>query len=567
MFKFIHGYDKRFLKALGKRGLLTDNIGIRLMHNFSIPEEEKFNIAAAKGSELYNLIKENKYMFLIDRMQGGTFYHKYNFDRTLINEYSEMLGEEFLGIQIHEMGSVLNSDWKRIRKQMGDTPLPWTPKQIHDAILKVSACKWCIHLSCGTPEEYSEKTYPETWQDYLKAMEELFLKRQSETGGYLIPSNSFLMSTGMEYRLGVRTVMPEIGAQLSLVRLQVALSRGMSKAFGRIWGTYYEPWGGVPFSAPHYFKEGFNEWRLDNSNFPHDFTSNGEGGGSSRILQSRIYFYSLMSGAKYLAEEWGTTNTFYDWNDCELTPYGKVKKEFIDFSRNMQDTEAYIPFAIVLPRSFEAVDLGYIANPDKQDYIGRTLSGDFKESFDHIRKVLALIYARNGKIYGNEGHAITNSRFGDFFDVVYDDLNHEVYKNYDCLIDVTSSNNFFHSSAAKGLNVIKSSDMMRLADELAGLIGKTSPCTVSGEVHWMLSKVKDKWFLSIFNNEGVERGAEKGDYLITEADKDVKIVFRQTPANLSVIASLNGKENIEKKDENTFITTIKAGGFIIIEFM
>ncbi|OGV52058.1 MAG: hypothetical protein A2017_03650 [Lentisphaerae bacterium GWF2_44_16] len=565
MFKFIHGYDKHFLRGLEKRGLLTDNIGVKLMHNFPIPDKEKFNIAAARGTELYSLIKENKYMFLIDRMQGGTFYHKYNFDRSLINEYSEMLGEEFLGIQIHEMGSVLNGDWKRIRKQMGDIPPPWSPKQIHDAILKVSACKWCIHLSCGTAEEYSEKTYPETWRDYSRAMEELFLKRQSETGGYLISSNSFLMSTGMEYRLGVRTVMPEVGAQLSLVRLQIALARGMSKAFGRIWGAYYEPWGGESLSAPHYFTEGFNEWRLDNSNFPHDFTSNGENGGSSRVLQSRIYHYLLMSGAKYLAEEWGTTNTFYDWTDYELTPYGKVKKEFIDFSEKMQDVEAYIPFAVILPRSFEAVDLGYIANPDRQEYVGRILTGTLKESFENIRKILALIYVRNGKIYGNEGHAITNSRFGDFFDVIYDDLNSEVYKKYDCLVDATYGNAFSRSDTATGLNVLAGSDIELLADEVNRLIGKKSPCVVSGEVHWMLSRGNDKWFLSIFNNEGVGRSAAKGDYLIREADKDAEIVFRQIPANLNVIASLNG--NIEKKDGNTFISTVKAGGFLILEFI
>lgn len=565
MFKFIHGYDKRFLKGLEKRGLLTDDIGIRLMHNFSIPEKEKFNVAAAKGTELYNLIKENRYMFLIDRMQGGTFYHKYNFDRALINEYSEMLGEKFLGIQIHEMGSVLNSDWKRIRKQMGDIPPPWSPEQIHDAILKVSACKWCIHLSCGTSEEYSQKIYPETLQDYSKAMEELFLKRQAETGGYLIPSNSSSMTTGMEYRLGVRTVMPEVGAQIPLMRLQVALARGMSQAFGRIWGAYYEPWGGVPFSAPHYFREGFNEWRLDNSNFPHDFTSNGENGGSSRVLQNRIYHYLLMSGAKYLAEEWGTSDTFYDWIDYDLTPYGKVKKEFIDFSDKMQDMEAYVPFAIVLPRAFEALDLGYIANPEKQDYLGRALPGCFKEKFEHIRKILALIYARNGKIYGNEGHTITNSRFGDFFDIIYDDLNSEVYKKYDCLIDAAYDDVFSRSDAAAGLKVLAGFDLELLAKEIELLIEKRSPCVVSGEVHWMLSRGNDKWFLSIFNNEGVERSTEKGDYLIRDADKDVKIVFNRAPSGLNVIAGSN--ENIEKRDGNTFLVTVKAGGFLILEFI
>ena len=140
MLKFIHGYNERFLNGLEKRGLLNSQSGIRLMHHFPIPAEEKFNIAAARGSKLYNLIKENKYMFLIDRLQGGTFYHKYDFDLSLIDEYSGILGEDFLGMQFHEIGCLFN-DWTRIRKQMGNTPPPWSPKQIYDAILEVSACK------------------------------------------------------------------------------------------------------------------------------------------------------------------------------------------------------------------------------------------------------------------------------------------------------------------------------------------------------------------------------------------------------------------------------------------
>lgn len=579
MLKFIHVYNERFLKGLEKRGFLNDNMGLKLMHNFPIPENEKFNAAAAAGSKLYNLIKKNKYMFYIDRLQGGTFYHKYSFDRSLINEYSEMLGKDFLGIQIHEMGTVLNLDWFRIKKQMGDTPLPWSPKQIHDAILKVSACKWCIHLSCGTAEEYSEKTFPETWQDYSKAMEELFLKRQQETGGYLLPCNSHVMTTGMEYRLGAHTVMPEVGAQTPLLRLQVAIARGMSKAFGSLWGTYYEPWGGKPFSAPNYFEEKFNEWHLDNTIFPYDFTSNGPGGGSSRLLQSRIYYYSLMSGADYLSEEWGMTNTFYNWNDYELTPYGKIKKEFIDFSQKIGDVEAYIPFAIVLPRSFEAVDMKYITDASCNEYLRRPLEDNFKKEFGHIKNVLRLIYCRNCEIYGNEGHAITNSRFGDFFDVIFDDLNPDVYKKYDYLIDTTPRNRFSKSDVAQGLKVIDTSDIEKLAYNLDSILEQILPCTVTGGLHWMLSRTsrtskpsgssnsRGKWILSIFNNEGVDRSVEKGDYLIKEADRKIEIKFKQPINQLNVIHSVNADANIERKSENVINTTVGAGGFLILEFI
>lgn len=37
--------------------------------------------------------------------------------------------------------------------------------------------------------------------------------------------------------------------------------------------------------------------------------------GSSMSLLRRIFYYAFLAGAKFLAEEWGACNTFYDWND------------------------------------------------------------------------------------------------------------------------------------------------------------------------------------------------------------------------------------------------------------
>jgi tRNA A22 N-methylase len=82
----------------------------------------------------------------------------------------------------------------------------------------------------------------------------------------------------------------------------------------------------------------------------------------------------------------------------------------------------------------------------------------------------------------------------------------------------------------------------------------------------MLSRFKDRWLLSIFNNEGVDRSVEKGDYLIAEADRKVEINFKHTPDKLNVMYSLNMKGNIEKNDESSYVTIVGAGGFVILEF-
>lgn len=565
MLKFIHGYDERFLVGLEKRGLLNKNSGLKLTQHFATPDNEKFNLLAAKGGKLRSRIKETGCLFYIDRLQGGTFYSKYNFDAALLQEYRDLLGDWFLGIQMHEWGAVLDLDWTRIRIQLANTPPPWTEQQIHEAIKEVSACKWCIHLSCGTALEYSQKQYSKTLPEYLEEMRQLFKLRQDETGGLLLPCDSFCMAPAMEYELGSRTVMPEVGAPIPLMRLQVALARGMSSALNRPWGVYYQPWGGEPFSAPHFAETAENEWRLDNSIFPYDFTAGGPNGGSSRSLQRRIYYYSLLSGADYLGEEWGVSNTFYNWRDYPLTPYGEIKKEFIDFAETYPNLKPIIPFAIVLPREFEAIDLRYISDPCSELFLGRKLEAGDKANFGHIKEVLRLIYARNGNGFGNEGHIITNSLFGDFFDVIYEDASEETFSKYAYLVNAGRDGAFAGSASGAKHKILKSADIGELKRSLDAIMEAELPCAVSGDVHWMVNSSGDKWVLSLFNNEGVERSVEKGDVFVAEAEVATVIRFKNKPSNLRVLKSYPEKM-LEKKDDGTYCYAIPVGGFCLLEF-
>ncbi|MBU0715050.1 MAG: hypothetical protein KJ964_06810 [Verrucomicrobia bacterium] len=566
MLRFIHGYDEHYLPGLVKNGLLNKNSGIKIIQHFATPENEKFNIIAAKGGKLYNLVKENGFPFYIDRLQGGTFYSKYDFDHSLLREYCAMLGKWFLGIQMHEWVSVRNNDWNRIRTQLAGTPPPWTEQQIHDAIKAVSACKWCIHLSCGTAYEYSQIKYSETWQEYIEELRQLFELRQDETGGLLLPCDSYGMATAMEYELAARAAMPEVGAQISLMRLQVALARGMSGVFERIWGTYYEPWGGQPCSTCHFFEGQLNEWRLDNTIYPYDFSSNGPNGGSSRALQRRIYYYSLMSGAQFLGEEWGVSNTFYNWRDYPLTPYGTVKKDFISFAEKYSHIKPFVPIAIVLPVEFKVVDIGYINDPNSDVYLGRILAAGTKEFFGHIRKVLRLVYARCGQTFGNEGHTITNSRFGDFFDVIYEDAGEQAFSKYAYLVDASSDGGFAKSVSGEKHKVLKSTDIELLEHGLGKIIKTDFPCNVFGGVHWLLSRSGDKWLLTMFNNEGVERSAEKGDCFLDEADIKTAVCFREAPGEFRILKSWPEGGTLERQEDGRYWCTIPAGGFYILEF-
>ena len=120
--KFFHVYNERCYEGLVKNNLLNEDSAFKIQHVFSMPEEIKFNKFAAKGTKLHSMIKENKIPFYVDRITGGVTYHKYQFDKDLIREYENILGDWFLGFQLHESASnIAQSDLPRL-KAIGEGP-------------------------------------------------------------------------------------------------------------------------------------------------------------------------------------------------------------------------------------------------------------------------------------------------------------------------------------------------------------------------------------------------------------------------------------------------------------
>jgi hypothetical protein len=337
----------------------------------------------------------------------------------------------------------------------------------------------------------------------------------------------------------------------------------MSKAGGITWGAYYEPWGGEPYgccSCSYYKKDDINEWNIGMSG-DSVFKIRGENGGSSRALQNRLYHYAYLSGANYISEEWGLSNTFYDWISYDITPYGKVKKDFLSFtSRNEDPGQPYVPFALVLPDEHEIVDYIFLAEPEHK-YIERPLlSEDEQKMVNHVRNVLKLIYGEGETVYGNEAHSMTNSEFGDSFDIIYES-SQNAFSNYKYLIDMSYDSTL--KNKYNSLNIIETSDIEGFKMELSNLMKNELPCMVEGNIHWLLNKKHDKWILAIFNNEGVKRSVEKGDEYLKEGNMSVKATFKNEP-NIKMIY---GKDSdIEKIDENAYMVRIDSGSFVILEF-
>ena len=345
MFTYLHCYMPQTWDAQIKAGLIRPGDGIRFSQSLDIDESLKFNNLAAVGGDLYNYVKEHNCPFYIDRLQGGCFLEEYPYDMELVNTYRTMLGDKFWGFQMHEWGSNIKSDFNKITSN--NCP-EWTAEAIEATIRRAFPYEHTFVEAMNAREYAALGGIPKTYGEYLTMMQNLFAKRQAYVGGDLLPCDSFFQAQKMEVENGAKRLMPEIGAQTPNTRIQVAYARGMARAAGIPFGTYYEPWGGNPFSACCYQRDGLNEWGIGNEDFP--YHTAGGNGGSSRSLQWRMHLYSYMAGASFMAEEWGMCNTFYDWENFELTPYGQIKKDFLNFVDRYPDIgEPIIPVAIVLP--------------------------------------------------------------------------------------------------------------------------------------------------------------------------------------------------------------------------
>ncbi|MBR7110940.1 MAG: hypothetical protein IKC83_03605 [Clostridia bacterium] len=573
--KFFHVYNEDCYKGLEKNGLLNKDTGFKIQHAFSVPERLKFNEFAKTGSTLYNIIKENKIPFYVDRIAGGVTWHNYNFDKNLIDEYKSILGDWFLGFQLHESGSNRRrAEWPRTIKVMNGQKGPFDLEELKAKTL-LPANKMPGHkiynFSQDSVEYFSTLRYSETYSGFEKEMRELFNRRMMDTNGNILPCDSYFLATKLQNDMGMRTFMPEVGCQIPLMRLAVALARGMATVNNKTWGAYYECWReikDVGYCMPCFNREPINEWYLRQEQHGDDFSTYGENGGSSRLLQNRIYYHALMSGADYFAEEWGLNCSYTDMRDFTLSKYGQIKKDFINQALEMGKIKAKIPFAIVIPSKYSCIELPDIftswnIGEHKTTYMEGPLTKDEIAYFGHVEDVLKLIFARVENC-GNEGHVLTNSRFGDLFDIIYDDTTLDGLKNYEYLIDATQNNEFIKAKSNQSLNILSSANLDELSIAINNLTKKIMPCFVYG-LPWIVSTDENgKNMLSIFNNEGNERDLVKGDIIHHQADKKITITFKES-TNLRILKSLSNI-NIEKIDDVTYNVIIPATELAIFEF-
>ncbi|NMP38481.1 MAG: hypothetical protein GX051_10270 [Clostridiales bacterium] len=529
-FIFFHGYDEPLWDGFLKRGLIDKNAGVRFCQNILLGSGKKFNAFAAKGGRLFRLIHDNDMPWYIDRLQGGVYIDNYNYDMALIDS----LGGKFYGFQMHEWVSNMRSDYSKLSELPASD---WNEEAIKEEILKRYPSE-NLFLEAATAKEY-ERCFsaPETFEELLENAQRLFAMRNAYTGERLLPCDSVMMATNLEFKMGARRVMPEIGAQTPGANVQLSYARGMAKAYSGSFGAYYEPWGGEPFSACNYHFEGKNEWNIVKGSFV--FDTCGPEGGSSRSLQKRLFLYAYLSGAKFISEEWGVYNTFLECEDFTLSDYGEVKRDFLSFVKKYPAGEFFAPMAVVLPE-----DMDVLENEVCSEWFGEMKSSDASKEKKRkcVKEGIAALMLDSESKYGNETGTLVNSCVPDAFDIIHADCE-GVFGNYEYLVDLTGDSSF----SEKHRNAVSPQQAKQLILQLM-------PCRVSGEVHWFVNKLDDGFYLTLFNNDGVDKSVAHGERFLPEATRTAIIELNSS----SQLTRLEGCADITKGG-NKYFVTMKAG--------
>ncbi|MBE6658381.1 MAG: hypothetical protein E7604_08045 [Ruminococcaceae bacterium] len=544
MFTYLHCYMPQTWEAQLRAGLIRPGDGIRFCQSLDIDEPLKFNNLAAVGGELYSYVKEHRCPLYIDRLQGGCFLEEYPYDMALVNEYRALLGEKFWGFQMHEWGSNLRSDFGKITSN--NCPA-WTVEAIEATIRRAYPYEHTFVEAMNVEEYASLGGVPKTYEEYLSVMQNLFAKRQAYVGGDLLPCDSYFQAQKMEIDAGAKRLMPEIGAQTPNTRIQVAYARGMARAAGIPFGTYYEPWGGSPFSACCYQCDGKNEWNITGDSFP--FKTAGGNGGSSRSMQWRMHLYSYMAGASFMAEEWGMCNTFFDWDNFELTPYGQTKKDFLDFvDRYPAIGEPVIPVAVVLPKDMPVLDMALSPNT----YLGYPVEGQFAKNLAAVVDALTHLFVDSAPMLGSETTSLRNYMTPDAIDIIHED-SPNVWQ-YPVLVDCTGNPEFY---AAHKRSIESARDARMMMRELL-------PIRLMGGASMQITRNRatGEQYVLLMNNSGVVRSVADGETLLPEGD----ICVGLTLSGGKTLCQLDGNGSAVMGDADMYHVTIPSGGWFFAKF-
>ena len=457
-----------------KAGLLRPTTGVRLVNSPWGDDACRFNAVARISGELHGILKKRRSPFVVDRVVGGSVYRAYDFDRKLIETYTSLLGDKFLGGQVHEPLSNVRNDWGRIvAANLKFKHEPLRAGELGDYFLAETPGRW---LDYGTVDDFAGRPCPrdevEFWQETERAV-----RRQAARFGsrfsYCEGSKHGELVWHAFYRLGARSCLAEVGPWASQQsQFAIASLRGAARAAGKPWGVFFAPWG--PRGCTSFMPEQDWSWQcprkfFDALNWPVDANS-----GPSTALQRRIFFHTYLSGAWTLHEEWGAEGNLTDCEQGRLSCNGRVTRDFLDFQEQNPDVgEPYTPLALVLDPQMPT---------PATDRWARLKAALFQ--FDATDRANAARQTSSPM----EAACYAPCVVPEVFDLVPGDAPLRVWKNYRAMISVGDGDFSFDHVMARARNL--------------------SPFGITAHLPMQINQRKrdGAWILGLYNPWGAKRG-------------------------------------------------------------
>ena len=546
-FSFLHTYEStgRYWRGLEKAGLVRSTNGIRLVNSPWGEDSRRFNEVARVGGPLHQILEQRKCHFIVDRVAGGSQYSAYPFDTALIDHYAALLGGKLLGGQVHETISNTHNDWGRfVKADKRFATEPIRPEDLRKYFTESDAEHW---LEYGTLEDYAGRVHFNSQATLWQEIERLGKKqagRFQSRFSYCEGSHYGKLVWHIFYRFGAGYCVAEVGPWASNhTQFAIASLRGAAKAAGKPWGVFFAPWG--PQGCTCFIPPAESTWRVPEKMLLDSGWPVGPQYGCSTAMQRRIFFHAYMAGAHTLHEEWGAEDNLLHWDTGELSSYGRVTRDFLDFQDAFPDVgEPYTPIALVLDASVPPPDetaWKTIWDPLFQYGATDTANAERKDS---------------GKA---ETACYPPCALPELFDVVPSDATAEVWKDYQDIIPIGS---------APLPSGVKACPAESAYGRLTQAVAQRSPLARATHLPMQINRRRSDgaWIVALYNPWGAARGDVDNVGSILNEECAIHDVLRPTSAVKSVrtihawpqssTASLQG---------GAIHVTVGPGGVLIFE--
>ncbi|MFA5203127.1 MAG: hypothetical protein WC708_01870 [Lentisphaeria bacterium] len=545
-FSFLHSYETtgRYYDAIERAGLVRPFTGIRLVNTMWGDDTHRFNHTAAQDGALFRRLAGEKRPLVIDRLCGGAqFLAGYTYDRGLMAEYAALLGPRFLGFQIHETACNTDNDWQRF--------LTFSPEYRHRPVDRavLDHPKFPRPLAFGALEYewdwYAGRSFPDSLEAMWRETDQLFQRKLAETanhGVYCEGSCYGELAWTHFYRNGAGWCMFEVGPWAGPdIQFGTAALRGAARAHGKPWGVFYAPWGPKGCTSMIPLEE--NSWCAPPAYFttdPNWLPSPDHGPSSAN--QRHHFFHAYLAGANCLYEEWGAECNLRSWDEAELSSYGRVTREFLDFVEANPDCgQPHTPVALLLNAALcPPTDLKNLDATVRRWYPARPIDRAWAA-------VRAAIFASTAPA-PEETAGAAPTRLPDVYDIVPHDAPPTLLGQYAACLTI---------------------DEHTRAEAVIETILAHAPFAKDGDLPMQVNyrKTDGAWILAVYNPYGVRRGDvhHTGSILDPAQARHMRVVPNHFTVKAIRILHAHGTSSAATLAGNTLTFNLAPGGLVVAE--